>query len=149
MPDSPTDCGEPVALSKIIRLPVSSVVSSSGVKMTDTLHFLPGASVLSHCDFTVKTDGDALSIVTLTGAPIFFLPLFLIVTCAALLGFPTAVFAPKLSDEGLIDSVPTGVAVARGAALVGKQRLSARHTFRRIRDRRRNFDGAPGLGERG
>ena len=63
MPDSPTDCGEPVALSKIFRLPVSAVVSSTGVKMTETLHFLPGASVLSHCDFTVKTDGDAVSIV--------------------------------------------------------------------------------------
>jgi hypothetical protein len=114
IPDSPTDCGEPIALSKIIKLPVSAVVSSSGVKMTDTLHFLPGASVLSHCDFTVKTDGDALSIVTVTAAPTFFLPLFLIVTCAALLGLPTAVFAPKFNDDGLIDSVPPGVGVAVG-----------------------------------
>jgi len=114
VPDSSTDCGDPVALSKIIRLPVSAVVSSSGVKMTDTLHFLPGASVLSHCDFTVKTDGDALSIVTVTAAPTFFLPLFLMVTCAALLGFPTEVLSPKFSDDGLIDSVPPGVGVAVG-----------------------------------
>ena len=113
MPDNPTDCGEPVALSTILRLPVSAVVSSTGVKTTETLHFLPGASVLSHCDFTVKTDGAAVSIVTFTAAPTFFLPLFLIVTLLALLGFPTAVLSPKFSDEGLIDSVP-GVAVAVG-----------------------------------
>jgi hypothetical protein len=42
IPDSPTDCGAPVALSEILRLPVSAVVSSTGVKMTATLHFLPG-----------------------------------------------------------------------------------------------------------
>jgi hypothetical protein len=42
------------------------------------------------------------------------LPLFLIVTCAALLGLPTAVFAPKFNDDGLIDSVPPGVGVAVG-----------------------------------
>ncbi len=113
MPDNPTDCGEPVALSTILRLPASAVVSSIGVKTTETLHFLPGASVLSHWDFTVKTDGAAVSISTLTAAPIFFLPLFLIVTLLALLGFPTAVLSPKFSDEGLIDSVP-GVAVAVG-----------------------------------
>src|SRR5271170_453338 len=113
IPDSPTDCGEPVALSTIFRLPLSAIVSSTGVKTTETLHFLPGASVLSHCDFTVKTGGVALSIVTLTGAPIFFLPVFLIVTLLALLGFPTAVLSPKFSDEGLIDSVP-GVGVAVG-----------------------------------
>src|SRR6202042_2373187 len=83
MPDSPTDCGEPVALSTILRLPVSAVVSSSGVKMTETLQLLPGPSVLSHCDFTVKTDGVAVSIVTLTAAPVFLLPLFLIVTLSA------------------------------------------------------------------
>jgi hypothetical protein len=112
IPDSPTDCGEPIALSKIITLPVSVVVSSVGVKMTDSLHFLLGASVSGHCDFSVKTDGDAVSIVTLTAAPVFLLPLFLIVMCLALLGLPTAVLSPKSSDEGLIYSVPTGVAVA-------------------------------------
>ena len=117
MPDNPTDCGEPVALSTILRLPVSSVVSSIGVKTTETLHFLPGASVLSHCDLTVKTDGDAVSISTLTAAPTFFLPLFLIVTLLALLGFPTAVLLPKFSDEGLIESAPRGVAVAVGVAV--------------------------------
>src|SRR5271170_7625836 len=112
IPDNPTDCGEPVALSTIIRPPVSAVVSSIGVKTTDTLHFLPGASVLSHCDFTVKTDGDALSISTLTAAPVFLLPSFLIVTSLALLGFPISFLSPKLSDEGLTDTVPAvGVAV--------------------------------------
>jgi hypothetical protein len=62
IPDNQTDCGEPVALSKIIRLPVSAVVSSTGLKVTETLQCLPGANVLSHCDFTVNTDGAALSI---------------------------------------------------------------------------------------
>ena len=37
------------------------------------------------------------------------------------------------------------IAVARGAALLGKQRLSAGHAFRRTRDRSRDFDGAAGL----
>ena len=68
---------------------------------------------MAHCDVTVKTEGDAVSIVTLTGAPTFFLPVFLIVTCAALLVLPTAVFWPKFNDDGLIDSVP-GVGVAIG-----------------------------------
>src|SRR5271163_2308618 len=112
IPDRLTDCGEPVALSTIIRWPISGVVSSIGVKMTATLHFLPGPSVLSHCDFTVKTDAVALSIVTLTAAPVFLLLSFLIVTSLALLGFPISFLSPKSSDEGLTDTVPAvGVAV--------------------------------------
>ena len=112
IPDRLTDCGEPLAVSTIIRWPISAVVSSTGVKMTATLHFLPGPSVLSHCDFTVKTDAVALSIVTLTAAPVFLLPSFLIVTSLALLGFPISFLSPKSSDEGLTDTVPAvGVAV--------------------------------------
>ena len=54
VPDSPTDCGEPVTLSKIIRLPLCGVVSD-GLKVTDALQLLPGMSVSSHSDVTVNT----------------------------------------------------------------------------------------------
>src|SRR5271170_5450378 len=56
IPDNETDCGEPVALSTIIRMPVSAVVSSTGLKVTETLQLLPGGSVFLHCDFTVNTE---------------------------------------------------------------------------------------------
>src|SRR5208283_4003336 len=117
MPDRLTDCGEPVALSTIIRWPISAVVSSIGVKVTATLQLLPGASILSHRDFTAKTAGVAVSISTLTAGPVFLWPLFLIVTSLALLGFPISFLSPKLSDEGLTDTVPTGVSVAVGVAV--------------------------------
>src|SRR5208283_1927042 len=116
MPDRLTDCGEPVALSTIIRWPISAVVSSIGVKVTATLQLLPGASILSHRDFTAKTAGVAVSISTLTAGPVFLWPLFLIVTSLALLGLPISFLSPKFSDEGLIDSVP-GVAEAVGVAV--------------------------------
>ena len=114
IPDSPTDCGEPLALSKIIRLPVSAVVSSTGLKVTDTLQLLPGLSVFLDRDLTANTDGDALSISTLTGTPVCLLPLFLMVTDLGLLVFPTVVLVPKLSEEGPTETIPTGVGVAVG-----------------------------------
>jgi hypothetical protein len=114
VPESGTDCGEPVALSKIIRLPVSVVVSSTGLKVTDTLQLLPGLSVFLHCDFTANTDGDVLSISTVTGSPVFLLPSFLIVTDLDLLGFPTVVLSPKSTESGWIDTIPTGVGVGVG-----------------------------------
>jgi len=114
VPDSATVCGEPVALSKIIRLPVSAVVSSTGLKITETLQLLPGLSVFLHCDFIANTDGDAVSIVTVTAKPVFLLPSFVILTDLDLLVFPTAVFVPKSTEVGLIDTIPTGVGVAVG-----------------------------------
>ena len=117
IPDNPTDCGEPLALSKIIRLPVSAVVSSTGLKVTETLQLLPCLSVFLHCDFTANTDGDALSISMVTGNPVCLLPSFFIVTVLGLLVFPTVVFVPKFSEEGLIDTIPTGVGVAVGVGL--------------------------------
>jgi hypothetical protein len=47
VPDSPTTCGEWAALSKIIRLPVCGV-SPDGLKVTNALQLLPGASVFLH-----------------------------------------------------------------------------------------------------
>jgi len=114
IPDNSTDCGEPVALLKIINMPVSAVVSSTGLKVTETLQLLPGSSVFLHCEFTANTDGNAVSIVTLTGKPVFLLPSFVILTDLDLLVFPTAVFVPKSTEVGLIDTIPTGVGVAVG-----------------------------------
>ena len=37
-------------------------------------------------------------------------------TVLGLLVFPTAVFVPKFSEVGLIDTIPTGVGVAVGVA---------------------------------
>jgi hypothetical protein len=114
VPESGTDCGEPVALSKTIRLPVSAVVSSTGLKVTDTLQVLPGLSVFLHCDLTAKTEGDALSDSMVTGNPVFLLPSFLMVTVLGLLVFPMVAFVPKFTEVGLIDTIPTGVGVAVG-----------------------------------
>jgi hypothetical protein len=114
IPERPRLCGDPAALSEILRVPVSAVVSSTGLKVTETLQLLPGRSVFSHCDFTANTDGDALSISTVTGIPVFLAPSFLIVTVSGLLVFPTLVFVPKFSEEGLIDTIPTGVGVGVG-----------------------------------
>ena len=116
VPDNPTDCGDPAALSKIIRVAVCSV-ALGGEKVTETLHFLPGLSVFSHADFTVNTGGSALSLSTFTATPVFFLPLFLIVTLLALLVVPIFVLLPK-QRTGLDSQRPKiGVGVAVGVAV--------------------------------
>lgn len=97
MPDSETVCGAPIALSKIISVPVCDVVLV-GLKVTDTLHFLPGASSSWHSDFTTNTDGGAVSISMLTARPFFFLPTFLIVTVLGLLVVPTVTSSPNFSE---------------------------------------------------
>ena len=102
VPDSDTLCGEPTTSSSIIRLPFCGVVSV-GLKVTDTLQLLPGFRVLSHCDFTTNTDGDALSICILTDK-VFFLPAFLIFTVLAALVPPTIVVSPNARECGLIVS---------------------------------------------
>jgi len=84
-------------LSKIMRVPVCRVVSA-GVKVTDTLQLLPGASVFSHADFTANTDGDALSIAMLTARPFLFLSTFLIVTVLGVLVVPTVTPVPNFSE---------------------------------------------------
>jgi len=118
VPERGTDCGEPLALSKIIRLPVCAVVSSTGLKVTESLQLLPGLSAFLHCDLTANTDGDAVAIVTVTGKPVFLVPSFLTVTVLGLLVFPTVVFVPKSTEDGLIDTIPTGVGEAVGVAVI-------------------------------
>jgi hypothetical protein len=103
-------------LSEIIKLPFRSVVSA-GLKVTDTLQLLPGASVFWHSDFTENTDGDAPSISIVTAVPVFLLPLFLIVTDFELLVFPTVVLAPKSREEGLIVITPGGVGEGVGVCV--------------------------------
>jgi hypothetical protein len=116
-PESPTDCGAPVTLSKISSSPLCLVVSV-GLKVTDTLQLLPGASVFWHCDLTANTGGDALSISILT-AKVFFLPAFLILTLLGLLVFPTAVLLPNPSERGLTISFwSIGSGVAVGVAVI-------------------------------
>lgn len=117
VPDNPTDCGDPAALSKIIRVAVCSV-ALGGEKVTETLQLFPGLSVFSHADFTVNTGGSALSLSTFTATPVFFLPLFLIVTLLALLVVPIFTLLPNDKEPGLIVSVPKiGVGVAVGVAV--------------------------------
>jgi len=114
VPDSETDCGEPITLSTIFRLPVCRVVFA-GVKVTDTLQLLPGASVSSHPDLTANTGGDALSLSMLTAKPFFFLPAFVIVTVLGALVVPTTTVFPNTSELGLIVSfAEIGVGVAVG-----------------------------------
>jgi hypothetical protein len=117
VPDSGTDCGEPVTLSLISRFALCGVVSG-GVKVTDTLQLLPGMSdVSAHSDDTANADGDGdtLSPSMLTARPVFLLPAFLIVTVLGLLVFPTVTLFPNASEAGLIVSfseIGVGVAVA-------------------------------------
>ena len=81
------------------------------------MQLLPGFSIFLHCDFTVKVDGDTLSISMFTGKPFFFGLAFLILIVLGLLVFPTITVCPNASDEGTIltaaaVAVEVGVAVA-------------------------------------
>jgi len=67
------------------------------------LQLLPGLSVLSHCDFTTNTEGDALSIWMFTDR-VFFLPAFLIRTVFAALTLPIVVVSPNAREWGLMVS---------------------------------------------
>jgi hypothetical protein len=62
----------------IVRVPTCGVVSV-GLKVTTTLQLLPGLSFFRHCDFIANAPGVTLSIWTVRGRPVFFLPTFLIV----------------------------------------------------------------------
>jgi len=88
---------------------------SGGVKVTDTLQLLPGASVFSHSDLTANTGGHAFQLSTLTARRIFFLPAFVIVTVLGALVFPTFTVFPNASEWGLMVSfAEVGVGVAVG-----------------------------------
>jgi len=97
VPDSPTDWGEPIALSLIVNSPLCSDVPV-GVNITETLQLWPGASVSLHSDVTANTGGDAVSLSILTARPVFFLPAFLIVTVLGLLVVPTVTVFPNDSE---------------------------------------------------
>src|ERR1700684_703910 len=115
VPDSSTICGPPAALSIIVRVPTCGVVSV-GLKVTDTLQLLPGLSFFRHCDFIAKAPGVTVSICTVRGRPVFFLPTFLITRVFGLLVFPTVVFVPNANTGGLRLG-GKGAAVAVGVAL--------------------------------
>src|SRR5579862_267545 len=123
VPESVTDCGDPITLSKIFRLPVCAVVSI-GLKVTNALQLWPGASV-SHFDVTANTDGEAICISTLTAKPVFLLPAFLIVTLLGLLVVSTVTLFPNESELVLMISFSEiGVGVAVGvvvAVAVGEE----------------------------
>jgi hypothetical protein len=60
---------------------------------------------------TANTDGDAVSIWMVTGAPVFLLPAFLIFTIFGLLVVPTGTLVPNDSGPGKMDTFCVGVAV--------------------------------------
>jgi hypothetical protein len=100
---------------------------SIGLNVTDALQLLPGASVFAQLDLITNTDGEAVSIATVTFKPLPFLLEFFIVTTRGLLVRPTAVLLPNEIVPGLILSLTAiGVAVAVGVALaVGVEVLVA------------------------
>ena len=94
VPDSGTVCGEPAALSKIIRVAACGVVSG-GLNVTDTLQLFPGLSVLlTHCFLSANAPGVTLSVWIVRDGP-FFVAVFLICNVFALLVFPTGVVVPN------------------------------------------------------
>jgi hypothetical protein len=102
-------------LSKIFRLPVCGIVSI-GLNVTDALQLLPGARAFAQLDLITNTDGEAVSIATVTLRPLPFLLEFFIVTARGLLVRPTAVLLPNEIAPGLILSL-TGIGVGVGVAL--------------------------------
>jgi hypothetical protein len=103
-------------LSKIFRLPVCGIVSI-GLNVTDALQLLPGARAFAQLDLMTNTDGEAVSIATVTLRPLLpFLLEFFIVTARGLLVRPTAVLLPNEIAPGLILSL-TGIGVGVGVAL--------------------------------
>jgi hypothetical protein len=111
-------------LSKIFRLPVCGIVSI-GLNVTDALQLLPGARAFAQLDLITNTDGEAVSIATVTFKPLPFLLEFFIVTARGLLVRPTAVLLPNEIAPGLILSL-TGIGVGVGVALaVGVEVLVA------------------------
>ena len=114
VPESGIICGDPAALSKIIRVPACGVVSG-GLKVTDTLQLFPGLRVLWHCDLIANAPGVTLCIWMVSDGPFFF-AVFLIFSVFGLLVLPTGVVVPNDSVGG-ITCGGKGVAVAEGVGV--------------------------------
>ena len=112
VPDSCTVCEPVPASSMIVSTAVCGEVSG-GLKVTDTLQFLPGLRLLFLHDFLIAYAlDDTVSPEIFKIAPVFFLPSFLSVSDFGLLVFPTLVVAGKASPVPLMEM--TGVDVGVG-----------------------------------
>ena len=89
---------------------------SIGLNVTDALQLLPGARAFAQLDLITNTDGEAVSIATVTLRPLPFLLEFFIVTARGLLVRPTAVLLPNEIAPGLILSL-TGIGVGVGVGI--------------------------------
>src|ERR1700734_4041024 len=116
VPDSCTVCEPVPASSMIVSTAVCGEVSG-GLKVTDTLQFLPGLRLLFFHDFFIANAlDDTVSPEIFKIAPVFFLPSFLSVSDFGLLVFPTLVVAGKASPVPLMEM--TGVGVGVGVRVV-------------------------------
>ena len=116
VPDNCTVCEPVPASSMIVSTAVCGEVSG-GLKVTDTLQFLPGLRLLFLHDFLIANAlDDTVSPEIFKIAPVFFLPSFLSVSDFGLLVFPTLVVAGKASPVPLMEM--TGVGVGVGVRVV-------------------------------
>lgn len=100
-------CGEPVALSVIVMAAVTEVIELA-VKLTDSMHLAPAATLVPHVLLCVKPPGSAPVTPTLMFPRVAF-PIFVSVTVCAAEVVPTGV--PNVSTFAERLTAGAGIAI--------------------------------------